>query len=469
MTTKQDLHIALIGSGFDFYAQCALLAAELQPFSVRISAFESVREQPDKVEIVGPEIAPFCQQIELALKTLMQQTKAGVSLGMQYQLTEKSFFVPYADYGLGPNEEFVQGVVKLAKQHQDLSINQFNLAARAASNARFAVPPANRTELKNSLKFGLNLPTKSATTLLKQQAEKLGVNFFQGEAALSYCTSNDSQKQLDGVLLDGQLHSADLYLLCNQVNGKKESKSTWCVASACTTIETSAMRPYRQCIATELGWLYQSLYGDQLCYQFYFDKSSVSEIDAAQLIKQHSGSDNIRFDSCSQTQFPHWQNNVISFNVRQQNEQQQCVSNLVWLMQISDFLSSHFPASPNTLSLAACFNQHMQNIAREIEQYYALHKLAEVNSSKIRSHAVAGLYARCGRLPQSDYDVVSSSRWHALLAGLGIQPELDSLYLQHVSLEQLIQKLQHLDKIMQGIVAGMPDYAAFYQQLTHSQ
>lgn len=454
--------LVLIGHGLWLQMATAIVAKHLQPFGFRCVAVELPAQSKEPAAVAcGPELATLCQMLGLPLQLLLAKAKGTFSLGSQYQHNYASCFVPFAHYGLNAAAaEFDQAILQLLQQDQSANAEQFCIAAVAAQQGKFALAPANRTDLAEALSFGLHLSTAEFTACLKHFNQQLGVSLLSSQKLqMQY----DAQGLIRSLRLEqGEEIPVGYCLDCRAE--AEQSGQTLQLFSAQDKAEL-LHQPFSTVIQTSWGYVVRlplqkgSYWSSQYCGA----AADVAQIQ--QELQQKTGLTNWQLDSRQQqTEARPWQGNHLRFGQAAASVDSPLYNGLSALQYLVIRWLDLLPNQSHCPATALMYNQHWQQFQSEVQDFLQLHQQPLATKT-------GQAFARLGRVLSTETDAIKAGQWFGLLQGLGLRPELPGRLLATRTDSEIQQGLRQVQQQIARLVATMPTQAdtlnRCLQQLSH--
>ncbi|WP_158972037.1 tryptophan 7-halogenase [Paraglaciecola sp. L3A3] len=484
-------HIVLVGQHLPLMMSAVILSSQLADQPVRITAVEIKGGDTGQVESTGSEFMSLCNILKLPFKNIMQQCKGTFSLGQRYINQQRDWFVSYGHFGIqGEDNEFVQGLLRLKRSDPSIQLESASIAAHAAKQGKFAIPPASRPDLQQALDFAVNLEANNYEKQLKEFALARKVTFIK---ANSFSVNCGADFDIEAITLDGQHElTADFWIDCSgdltrfMANHDEvttqSNDSCWDKYAECLVDDKTCLdQPYNQLHVTHWGWLKILPLAEQACVQLEYNSQQVSEVEINQWLADYlSLSDSkveliVHRKNKFKMNAKAWQGNCLSVGNSNVSMSKLFFSELYFVQAaLVQFLGVYPSLGDNNVSKIWFNNQWLQFIAEAndyVQCHYAFLEQGSLVSASIRSKKLQqrlDLFQRLGRLTTSNTDAVSDVAWNGLLAGMGIIPQLSSLYLSNMSNEQLHDSLNKIKLSIDKLVAGMPHYRDFYHQFNRS-
>ncbi|WP_416307566.1 tryptophan 7-halogenase [Neptunicella sp. SCSIO 80796] len=481
-------HIVLVGHSLPLHLSAAILACRLAGYGVKITALEIAGNSSGDVECTCGQFMGLCDILNVPLKTMLKTCQATFSLGQRYQQDQNNWFVPYGHFGLKKQDsEFIQGIFRLQQQRPELQIDSACIAAQAAQQGKFAIPPANRPDLQAALAFAVHLNAGLYAQQLKQTALQHGVSFIEVD---SIDLNRENGQQIHSVAIkDNKVITADFWIDCSgslsllatdsrQVKLAQKinpcDKLTECYIDS----PTSPQVPYSTFEACPWGWLKVIPAPGRVFYQLEYTSQRVSSrsietwlVEALPSRPQHiQHRDNIPLIVPQA-----WTANCLAVGDAAVNLGKTFYSELFFvqaaLLQFLDL----YPGLSGQDICAHKFNRNWQRFVDETAEYAQFHywlwgreNLDNPLPDDVLFTRRVALFLRFGRLLPADTDAVDEQRWYGILAALHQVPQLASLYLSNLSDDQLEQSFAQIGRTIDRLVTGMPSYQDFYHQFSRT-
>lgn len=444
--------LVLSGHGLWLQMATAIVARHLQPFGYRCIALElpAITAEPATVAC-GPELETLCQMLGLPLQQLLHQAKGTFSLGSQYQRGSKSWFVPFAHYGLNAiAAEFEQALLSTLQHRPQTRVEAFSIAALAASQGKFALAPANRADLRAALSYGVHLRTAEFAACLKRYNQQLGVDYICSDT-LTICYA--AAGHISQLKLDQDRQLAVSYLLdCRPEAATDSPASTVHLLSAQDTAEL-LHQPYSTVIHTSWGWLVrhplqQGSHWLTLCAGHSFDLPLIR-----QELTRLAGPQQWQIsEKQQQTQLQPWQHNHLRFGQAAAGLDCPLYNGLTALQYLLIRWLDLLPNQNSCPATAQMYNQHWQHYQSEVEEFLRLHQQPLATEA-------GRAFARLGRVLPTETDAIKPAQWFGLMQGLGLRPDLPGMLLANRTEAEIQQGLGQVQQQIARLVAAMPSHA----------
>jgi tryptophan halogenase len=290
--TKPINKIVIVGGGTAGWMAAASLAKYAQGKSLDICLIESSSIQTVGVgEATVPNIVEFNRNLGIDEIELIKATQATFKLGIQFEdwhQKGKSFFHPFADYGLKIDQvEFHQYLNRLAADGEKVSIQDYSFSCALAKLGNFAQPhpqpPSPLADYSYAYHFDASLYAK----FLQKFAVNLGVTHI--DAKVENVNLHDSNGFINSVSLDdGRDIEGQLFIDCSGFKGLLieqalhtgyEDWSHWLFCDTAVAVQTESVgvtNPYTRAIASNAGWQWriplQHRTGNGYIYSSQFEK-----------------------------------------------------------------------------------------------------------------------------------------------------------------------------------------------------
>ncbi len=442
-------------------------------------------------EATIPPILTFNAMLGIDERDFMRATRATFKLGIEFRDWTRlgdRYIHPFGTFGLDIEAiKFHQVWRKV--QGQVGPIEDFNLAAVAARQSRFALPDPDPAKVLSSLKYAFHFDAGLYARFLRGFAEARGATRIEGKVA--DVALRDEDGFIRSVTLeDGRVFEADLFIDCTgfralligqALGGRYIDWSHWlpndrAVAIPCDT-GGDGLTPYTRATADKAGWRWRIPLQHRTGNGYVYSSAHIGDDEA--LAALTAGLDGpARADP-----------NVLRFQAGRRD--QAWIKNCVAIGLSSGFLeplestSIHLIQAAITKLLALFpdkgfdpleIDEYNRLTAQQVElvrDFIILHFKATERSdtaywNDLRTMAIPDslqrkidLFAGRGRLFQSDYDLFAEPSWIAVLLGQGIVPRQYDALVDSLPETALVERLRRLSALIGQTAQAMPDHAAF--------
>ncbi|MDR7116171.1 tryptophan 7-halogenase [Caulobacter sp. BE254] len=442
-------------------------------------------------EATIPPILTFNAMLGIDERDFMRATRATFKLGIEFRDWTRlgdRYIHPFGTFGLDIEAiKFHQVWRKV--QGQVGPIENFNLAAVAARQSRFALPDPDPAKVLSSLKYAFHFDAGLYAKFLRGFAEARGARRIEGKVADVALRGEDGFIQ-SVTLEDGRVFEADLFIDCSgfralligqALGGRYIDWSHWlpndrAVAMPCDT-GGDGLTPYTRATADKAGWRWRIPLQHRTGNGYVYSSAHISD-DEAQAALTAGLDGPTRADP-----------NVLRFQAGRRD--QAWIKNCVAIGLSSGFLeplestSIHLIQAAITKLLALFpdkgfdpleIDEYNRLTAQQVElvrDFIILHFKATERSdtaywNDLRTMTIPDslqrkidLFAGRGRLFQSDYDLFAEPSWIAVLLGQGIVPRQYDALVDSLPEAALVQRLRRLSALIGQTSQAMPDHAAF--------
>jgi tryptophan halogenase len=264
------MRVCILGGGTAGWMTASALSKKLKNIIKSITLVES-----DTISTVGvgeatlPHIRFFNEGLGIDEKEFMQATEATFKLGIEFcdwgGLGER-YIHPFGDFGQPiDGVEFYQHLMKLNKNGNFGSLDDYAFGIMAAKNDKFQLPQQGKTALQQAFGYAYQFDSGLYAKFLRGFAEKNGVRRIEGKVVDTQI--NPKSGDVTSITLDdGQQISADLFVDCSGFRGVlieqalKSGYQDWskwlpcnrAVAVPCERQEN--LSPYTRSTARQAGW-----------------------------------------------------------------------------------------------------------------------------------------------------------------------------------------------------------------------
>ncbi len=484
--------IAVIGGGTAGWMTAAALSKTLRADQVEIVLVES--EQIGTVgvgEATIPPILTFNAMLGIDERDFMRATRATFKLGIEFRdwtAPGDRYLHPFGTYGLDIEAiKFHQ--VWLKVRDQVGPIEDFNLTAMAARLGRFALPDPDPAKVLSSLKYAFHFDAGLYARYLRAYAEARGVIRIEGKVVDVVLRGADGF--IAAVTLDDSRRiEADLFVDCSgfralligqALGGTYLDWSRWlpndrAVALPCDT-GGGGLTPYTRATADKAGWRWRIPLQHRTGNGYVYSSAHLG--DEAALTALTAGLDGtargepnfLRFQAGRRDRA--WIKNCVAIGLSSGFLEplestsihliQAGITKLLALFPDRGFdpleIDEYNRLTAQQVELVRDFIiLHYKATARADTAYWNDLRTMEVPDSLARK---IDLFARRGRLFQSDYDLFSETSWIAVLLGQGIMPRGHDPLVDSLPEAALVERLRRLSGLIGQTAKALPDHAAF--------
>jgi tryptophan halogenase len=442
-------------------------------------------------EATIPPILTFNAMLGIDERDFMRATRATFKLGIEFRDWTRlgdRYIHPFGTFGLDIEAIKFHQVWRKVRD-QVGPIEDFNLAAVAARQSRFALPDPDPAKVLSSLKYAFHFDAGLYAKFLRGFAEARGATRIEGKVA-DVALRDDDGFIRSVTLEDGRVFEADLFIDCTgfralligqALGGRYIDWSHWlpndrAVAIPCDT-GGDGLTPYTRATADKAGWRWRIPLQHRTGNGYVYSSAHISDDEA--LTALTAGLDGpARADP-----------NVLRFQAGRRDRA--WIKNCVAIGLSSGFLeplestSIHLIQAAITKLLALFpdknfdpleIDEYNRLTAQQVElvrDFIILHFKATERSdtpywNDLRTMEIPDslqrkidLFAGRGRLFQSDYDLFAEPSWIAVLLGQGIVPRQYDALVDSLPEAALVQRLQRLSALICQTAQAMPDHAAF--------
>ncbi|GAB3024510.1 tryptophan 7-halogenase [Bowmanella dokdonensis] len=455
-----NMQIVILGQGLWLQVAAALVASQLRPWGVRCTAVEVPGEPEPGSVASGPELHGLCRLLGQSWQELLLKARGSFNLGTDYRdaLTHQAagaagparWFVPFGHLGLKSEAaEFAQGLFSYLAGQAEQGPEPYCLAALAAWQGKFAVPPANRTDLRDMLDFGLHLDRQGLCAWLRRFSERQGVRFVAADALFSAQTAQGPIASVQ--LAGGESLPVDFCLDCRPRTGVK---------SGAVMLQLFAgdpqQGPGKPCTSAERvpwGWLVRHPLANGCVWQTEFDPQVQKRDQVQAWLDGNLGALDWQLRS-RQTSSPDevWTGNCLQLGPVVETLDSPLLGAMGPLQALLVSWLDMLPNQASCPATARLFNGYWQQYREELNTYLTLHE------TPLETHT-GRLFARLGRVPTAETDAVRPVQLMTMLYGLGLRPELPSRLLLDNEPAQVGAALAQIRRRLDTLVTNMPSHA----------
>jgi tryptophan halogenase len=458
---------------------------------------EVVLVESEQIGTVGvgeatiPPILTFNSMLGIDERAFMRATRATFKLGIEFRDWTRlgdRYIHPFGTYGLDIEAIKFHQVWRKVRD-QVGPIEDFNLAAVAARQNRFALPDPDPAKVLSSLKYAFHFDAGLYARFLRDFAEKRGVTRIEGKVADVALRGEDGFIQ-SVTLEDGRTLQADLFIDCSgfralligqALGGRYLDWSHWlpndrAVAIPCDT-GGDGLTPYTRATADKAGWRWSIPLQHRTGNGYVYSSAHIDDDEA--LAALTAGLDGP----------PRADPNFLRFQVGRRDRA--WIKNCVAIGLSSGFLeplestSIHLIQAGITKLLALFpdkgfdpleIDEYNRLTAQQVElvrDFIILHFKATERSDTpywdyVRTMEIPDslarkidLFASRGRIFQSDYDLFAEPSWIAVLLGQGIVPRQYDALVDALPAAALVHRLKRMADLIGQTAQAMPDHQAF--------
>ncbi|MDB5454893.1 MAG: tryptophan halogenase [Caulobacter sp.] len=484
--------VLILGGGTAGWMTAAALAKVLNAERTEVVLVES--EQIGTIgvgEATIPPILTFNAMLGIDERAFMRATKATFKLGIEFRGWTRPgdrYIHPFGTFGLDIEAIKFHQVWLKFRDHAG-PIEDFNLAAVAARQGRFALPDPDPAKVLSSLKYAFHFDASLYARFLRTYAEARGVTRIEDKVGDVTLRREDGFIQ-SVTLEDGRVIEADLFIDCTgfralliggALGGAYHDWSHWlpndrAVAIPCDT-GGDGLTPYTRATADTAGWRWRIPLQHRTGNGYVYSSAHIGDDDAlAALVAGLDGP-------------PRAEPNFLRFQAGRRD--QAWIKNCVAIGLSSGFLeplestSIHLIQAGITKLLAlfpdcgfdpveiAEYNRLTAQQIDQVRDFIILHYKATERADtpywdQVRTMAIPDslrrkieLFAGRGRLFPSDFDLFGESSWVAVLLGQGIVPRKHDALVDALPEVALVQRLTRLSAVIAEAARAMPTHEAF--------
>ena len=483
--------VLILGGGTAGWMTAAALSKVLRG-QVEVTLIES-----DQIATVGvgeatiPPILTFNAMLGIDEREFMRATKASFKLAIEFvdwtRLGDR-YMHPFGNFGLDIEAiKFHQIWRKVADQVGPIA--DFNLAAVAARQNRFAMPAPDPAKVLSSLKYAFHFDAGLYARFLRGFAEARGVTRVEGKVADVALRGEDGFIQ-SVTLEDGRAFEADLFIDCTgfralligqALGGGYVDWSHWlpndrAVALPCA-LGGDGLTPFTRATADKAGWRWRIPLQHRIGNGYVYSSAHASDDEAlATLLAGLDGEvqaepNFLRFKAGRRDKA--WVKNCVAIGLSS-GFLEPLESTSIHMIQagITKLLALFPDKSFDPLEIDEYNRLTIQQVEL-IRDFIILHYKATERSDTpywdyVRTMEIPeslqrkiDLFAGRGRLFQSDYDLFAEPSWIAVLIGQGIVPRQYDALVDALPEDALVQRLKRMSTLIGQTAQAMPDHQAF--------
>jgi tryptophan halogenase len=491
MTASPIRKVLVLGGGTAGWMTAAALSKVLR------GRVEVVLIESDQIATVGvgeatiPPILTFNAMLGIDEREFMRATKASFKLAIEFvdwtRLGDR-YMHPFGNFGLDIEAiKFHQIWRKVADQVGPIA--DFNLAAVAAKNNRFALPDPDPAKVLSSLKYAFHFDAGLYARFLRAFAEARGVTRVEGKVADVALRGEDGFIR-SVTLEDGRAFEADLFLDCTgfralligqALGGGYVDWSHWlpndrAVALPCA-LGGDGLTPFTRATADKAGWRWRIPLQHRIGNGYVYSSAHATDDEAlAALLVGLDGEvqaepNFLRFKAGRRDKI--WIKNCVAIGLSS-GFLEPLESTSIHMIQagITKLLALFPDKGFDPLEIDEYNRLTIQQVEL-IRDFIILHYKATERSDTpywdyVRTMDIPeslqrkiDLFAGRGRLFQSDYDLFAEPSWIAVLMGQGIVPRQYDALVDSLPEEALVQRLKRMSALIGQTAQAMPDHQAF--------
>jgi len=483
--------VLVLGGGTAGWMTAAALSKVLGG-QVEVTLIES--EQIGTVgvgEATIPPILTFNAMLGIDERAFMRATRASFKLGIEFRDWTRlgdRYIHPFGTFGLDIEAIKFHQVWRKVRD-QVGPIEDFNLAAVAARQNRFALPDPDPAKVLSSLKYAFHFDAGLYARFLRGFAEARGATRIEGKVADVTLRGEDGFIQ-SLTLEDGRTFEADLFIDCSgfralligqALGGRYVDWSHWlpndrAVAIPCDT-GGDGLTPYTRATADKAGWRWRIPLQHRTGNGYVYSSAHLGDDEAlAALIAGLDGPARaepnvLRFQAGRRDQA--WIKNCVAIGLSS-GFLEPLESTSIHLIQagITKLLALFPDKSFDPLEIDE-YNRLTAQQVELVRDFIILHfKATERSDTPYWNHVRTmqipeslqrkiDLFAGRGRLFSSDYDLFAEPSWIAVLMGQGIVPRQYDALVDSLPEAALVQRLRRMSALIGQTAQAMPDHQAF--------
>jgi tryptophan halogenase len=442
-------------------------------------------------EATIPPILTFNGMLGIDEREFMRATRATFKLGIEFRDWTRlgdRYIHPFGSFGLDIEAIKFHQVWRKVRD-QVGPIEDFNLAAVAARQNRFALPDPDPAKVLSSLKYAFHFDAGLYARFLRGFAEARGATRVEGKVADVALRGEDGFIQ-SVTLEDGRTFEADLFIDCTgfralligqTLGGRYIDWSHWlpndrAVAIPCDT-GGDGLTPYTRATADKAGWRWRIPLQHRTGNGYVYSSAHIGDDEA--LAALTAGLDGpaqadpnfLRFQAGRREQA--WIKNCVAIGLSSGFLEplestsihliQAGITKLLALFPDKGFdpleIDEYNRLTAQQVELVRDFIiLHFKATERSDTPYWDYVRTMEIPDSLARK---IDLFAGRGRLFQSDYDLFAEPSWIAVLLGQGIVPRQYDALVDSLPEAALVQRLQRMSALIGQTAQAMPGHQTF--------
>ncbi|MCP8899634.1 tryptophan 7-halogenase [Gilvimarinus xylanilyticus] len=464
-------HIVVVGQGLVAAGAAVTLAKMLRPFATRIS-WVQVSTETNKAGIAGAEVADpalgrWLEMIGLPEAKLLHQCQGLYSLGAEYRLESKQFFVPHASHGIQPSPApFEQEFFKRFSGPEQLAFSEHFLATRAAAKARFAFPAKDPRSARSTLKYGLHLERAALVEAITAHAQNLGV-VCQSTDSLQ--VHGDPQRGIQALSLDGGIRlEADFFIdatgessrLLGQALGvefQAQSRSLWPYRITFSEPAESPLKPRSEFARIAGGWRRRAGLRDKTIVDAWLcDQAALDRLEAS---LREQGCEFASWQQTEGARAQGWVYNCLALGGADAQPGELVLSQWYWACRCLLLWLELLPSGGDQTHLRAEYNRRRSLLYQRLNEVHWMHAAGvECAHADLPADLKWRLdvFTRLGRLWRRDEEVLADEAWLSLALGLGWHAGAYDLTLANIDPKQLAQKHRAIYQTLEREADTMP-------------
>lgn len=490
MSAQRIQQVVIVGGGTAGWMTAAALARFLPPALCRIVLVES--EQIGTVgvgEATIPHIRHFNQLLGIDENEFIRATHATYKLGIQFTgwgAPDSSYIHPFGLFGHDIRGiDFHHYWLHLRSLGDEIPLDNFSIAAVAATAGKFAYPEKNPDSLRSDFGYAFHLDASLYAKFLRNYSAERGVRRIEGkinQVKLSSLTGFIESLTLEnGEKIDGQL-----FIDCSGFRGLliegalKTGYEDWrqwlpCDrAVAMPSERTTDPVPYTRSIAQRVGWQWriplQHRTGNGQVYSSeYLNDEDALYLLRSQLNGEETGEPNfLRFVTGRRKKS--WNKNCVAIGLAS-GFLEPLESTSIYLIQVAILkLLENFPDTDFAEIDRAEFNRHIDLEYRRVRDFLILHYKANgrvgdpfwdacrAMSIPAELERKINLFRESAQVEHYQQGLFMTPSWLAVYIGQGIVPQgYDSRVMRHPT-DTMADYLKKISEAIEADVHGMADH-----------
>lgn len=488
--------VVIVGGGSAGWMTAAALGKLFKNKVCQVELIESAEIPNVGVgEATIPQIQIFNQLLGLNEKEFIQRTQGTFKHGIEFVDWKKlghAYMHPFGTLGLNfEGVEFHHFWIKMALQNKVGCIQNyaFNSVAAKAGKMMHSVNVPN-SPLSN-ISYAYHFDANKYVQLLSDVAQSYGVKRVQ--ATVKQITTVAETGFIDSLeLSNGDWVKGDLYIDCTGFSGLLIEKtlhtgytnwSHWLPCNSAVVAPSSLVgdpQPYTRSTAQTAGWQWRIPLQHRMGNGHVFSSKFMSDDEATKILL-----DNIDGEVLAEPRFlrfnggmrnKYWNKNCVAIGLASGFIEplestaihlvQSAISRLMSLFPVKDFVQTDIDT----------YNKQSKVEMERIRDFIICHyKLTERNDSPFWNYCRTmdipdtlqhkfDLFKQSGRIFREDEELFNQSSWVSVMLGQGLMPKRYHPMVDVLTDEEIIARMQNIEKVIQHSVEKMPSQAEFIRQ-----
>lgn len=446
--------LAIVGGGVGPYLMASILAPTLKQLGVHLVLVdEDETIEPPSVTTIGHEYKALCDILGVGGAALLDEAAGRVCLGVSCEVVDRSWIVPYGDYGLrAADQGFTASLLKVLSEDNSLDVADYSLTANAMLLESVDVDDC----IRLAIDYGVQLDTSLFKECLKRLLSGHNVEIVK---SASKGLVRDRGGVVAGVELEaGVTLKADFWI---------DASSSCCKNSPSVGSDLAAL-PWDSVVSfnkplspsgsgssveisfLDWAWLRVSYSKKSTCYEVFYCSKSMSFAD----VKSRLTSLNMLDDEVLELSEAYnrlfespWRGNCLSVGGSGRGVITEGSYSL--LQSMSVLFLDLFPVTGGKLE-AEHFNRAWADHQRESVDYLQL-MMTPALGGKFVSESLRqrmDVFSRRGMILPFESDAHQSSQWLGMLCGVGLRPKESSLIMADAPVARLEAGLKAVRQVM---------------------